>query len=341
MTSTTAAGVSLCFILALPLLGQSNANPGHPQRMTRATGTVQAVRSFTVQAPQISGQSGSMTLVKLIPNGARVKEGDVLAELDRTQVLDSARDLKAKFEDLGHQIEQKKAQNRSEAAKRSSDLREAEADLAKAEIQLRKGPVLAEIDLLKAQTRRDTAKKRVESLGKSLALREKAEASALRVLELQRDRQQVGLARVERNLERMLIKAPIPGMVALENIYRAGSMGPPQEGDQIYAGRPLLRIFDPSQMVVNTLVNQADGARLIPGTRAKVTLDAYPSTTFDAELEFVSPVASSMLDTPIKSFPARFRLLQTDPRLLPDLSAAVDVTNVLGKAVEGTKGAAP
>jgi hypothetical protein len=51
-------------------------------------------------------------------------------------------------------------------------------------------------------------------------------------------------------------------------------------------------------------------------------------------------VASAMLDTPIKSFPARFRLLQTDPRLLPDLSAAVDVANAdreAGGVAGGTK----
>jgi hypothetical protein len=115
------------------------------------------------------------------------------------------------------------------------------------------------------------------------------------------------------------------GMVALENIYRSGSMGPPQEGDQVYRGQTLLRIFDPSSMVVNAMVNQADGARLKPGMRAKVTLDAYPARPFTAELEFISPVAASSLDTPIKTFAARFRLMESDPHLLPDLSAAVDL----------------
>jgi hypothetical protein len=34
-------------------------------------------------------------------------------------------------------------------------------------------------------------------------------------------------------------------------------------------------------------------------------------------------VASSALGSPIKTFTARFRLEQSDPHLLPDLSAAV------------------
>jgi multidrug resistance efflux pump len=313
-------------LLAPGVLCLLAAGAARPQaEVSRVTGTVQAVRSFAVQAPQISHSSGRMVLVKLVPNGTRVSEGDTLVEFDRVEVQDIARDLQAKFEDLSHQIEQKKAENRSEAAKRSAELREAEAELAKAEIQLRKGPILSDIEREKAQVRQATAKMRVESLTKSHALRDKAEAAALRVLELQRDRQKVGLERAERNLERMLIKAPMAGMVALENIYRSGSMGPPQEGDQVYRGQTLLRIFDPSSMVVNAMVNQADGARLKPGTRASVTLDAYPARPFAAELEFVSPVAAASLDTPIKTFAARFKLLESDPHLLPDLSAAVDI----------------
>jgi hypothetical protein len=73
------------------------------------------------------------------------------------------------------------------------------------------------------------------------------------------------------------------------------------------------------------MVNQADGGRLAPGTRAKVVLDSYPSRAFAAELEFVSPVAAASLGTQIKTFPARFRLLESDSHLLPDLSAAVDI----------------
>ena len=86
-----------------------------------------------------------MTLTKLIANGSQVKEGDLIAIFDSTQQTDLAREASAKYEDFGHQVEQKQAQNRADAEKRTSELRQAEADLAKAEIELKKGPVLAEI----------------------------------------------------------------------------------------------------------------------------------------------------------------------------------------------------
>jgi hypothetical protein len=54
-----------------------------------------------------------------------------------------------------------------------------------------------------------------------------------------------------------------------------------------------------------------------------VLLDAYPGVSFPARFHSASPVATSALGSPIKNFNARFVLQGSDPRLLPDLSAAV------------------
>src|SRR5437764_10389052 len=134
-----------------------------------------------------------MTLTKLIANGSRVKEGDLVAVFDATQQIDQARDAQAKFEDLGHQVEQKAAQNRADAEKRVADLRQAEADLAKAEIELQKGPVLSEIDREKNEVKLQNARIHVESLKKSNIAHDQSDGAALRILELQRDRQKVML----------------------------------------------------------------------------------------------------------------------------------------------------
>jgi len=301
------------------------ADSGGPVRRIRATGTIQALRVSNVQVPQLRGPGGRLTLIRLIPNGSRVKAGDVVAEFDRIQQLDDARDARAKMEDLSHQIDQLRAQFRSDAAKRNADLRQAEADLAKAEIELRKGEVLSEIDRLKNQAKLETARARVVSLKKSTQARDTADAAGVRIIELQRDRQQVALERAESNIEKLSVKAPIAGMVAQEMTWRNDSMGPMQEGDQAWPGNPLVRIFDPTDMIVVTQLNEPDGAAITPGTRVKVRLDAYPGVVFDAHYDSASPIATSAFASPIKFFSARFRLDQRDARLLPDLSAAVEV----------------
>ena len=78
-------------------------------RRMRATGTVQPVDAVTLRVPQLT-EGGDIILTHVIANGAVVKPDDIVAEFDRTKQLDQARDAKAKFEDLRHQVEQKEAQ---------------------------------------------------------------------------------------------------------------------------------------------------------------------------------------------------------------------------------------
>src|SRR5271168_1668638 len=192
--------------------------PAH--RQVRATGTIEAIRSFTVQTPQIAGQGGQLTLTALAPNGAKVAAGDVLAEFDRTAQLDAAIQANTKYQDLAHQVDQRLAQNQSDAEKRAADLQKAEGDMAKAELELRKGPLLSEIDRLKNEAKAEDARAHVASLKKSGKFHDISDASALRILELQRDRQKVALERAESNSARLSVRAPIAGMVALQNVWR-------------------------------------------------------------------------------------------------------------------------
>lgn len=267
-----------------------------------------------------------MTLTTLIPNGSRVSAGQVVAEFDRTSILDEVLATEAKLAETAHQLSEKQAQIRSDRAKREATIAEATAELKKAQLQLRKGPILSEIDRLKNEAKARSATDKLTSLEKSGSFRAQAEQAALRGLELKRQRQQVTLERLKSNLERLVIRSPHAGMVALENVWRSGSMGPPQEGDQMWPGQPVMRLFNPEKMVVDASINESDFASVNqPGVRAKLYLDAYPGAEFEAEMQSASPIAVAGLDSPVRSFAARFRVLSQDPRLLPDLSAALEI----------------
>ena len=298
-----------------------NAQP--TEREIRLTGALDAVRSSKVVVPTTYGPGGPVTLTRLIPNGSRVKAGDPIAEFDPTQQLDSVRDAQARYEDLGHQVEQRAAQIRADNENRASALKQAEATQAKAELELQKGPILSELTRLENQVRADIAGKHVASLKESNAAHDRADAAGLRILELQRDRQKVSLDRWQENITKLHMRAPLSGMVAHQVLYRNNAITHPQEGDQLYRGQPLVSIFDPSAMLVRCLVGEPDGAALVAGTKAKVYLDAYPDLVLPAHFEFASPVAASALGSPIKTFTAIFKLDRTDARLMPDLSAAV------------------
>jgi multidrug resistance efflux pump len=306
----------------------SKATASEPQdakREVRVSGVVQAVHSSKILVPAISGNYNQMTLTHIVANGTKVEQGDMIASFDATAQMDAARDASAKFDDLGHQADQKRAQNRADSEKRVTDLRQAEADLQKARLELRKGPVLGEIQRLTNEEKARIAQIHVDSLKKSIALHDKADEAALRYLELQRERQKVAIDRAQSNIDKLAVKAPLAGMVAQEYTYRGNSWGHAQEGDQLYRGRPLVSIFDPSEMLVRCSVGEPDIAAIAAGIRAEVHFDAYPDLVLPAHMEFASPVASAALNSPIKTFTVVFRIDKNDTRLLPDLSAAVVV----------------
>jgi HlyD family secretion protein len=306
------------------------------RREIHVTGVIQAVRSTKVVVPAIQGSSTQMTLTNMVENGAHVKEGDLIASFDPTQQLDAARDAKARYEDLGHQVEQKMAENRASSESRAADLRQAQADLTKAKLELTKESVLAPIDLSRAKSRAANAQTHLDSLRKSQAFREQSQTAGLRILELQRDRQKINLQRAQDNIAKLDIHAPLAGMVALEFTRRTSSYGHAQIGDQLYRNNALLSIFDPSEMQVRCSINEPDILALSNrAASVTVTLDAYPDLVLPAHFVYASPVAAGALDSPVKSFVTVFGIDKTDPHLLPDLSASVVMT--IGPASQPVK----
>ena len=328
-------GIAVCAILLVScgrsggsrIAEAASINPAQDvqpaQREIRLTGSLDAVRSSKIVVPTTYGPGGQITLTRIVANGSRVQKGDLIAQFDTTQQLDNARNAQAQYDNLSHQVEQNIAQLKANDESRAATFKQAQAALDKALLEIQKGPILSEITRLENEVKADIARQHVESLKKSIAAHHTADAATLRYSELQRDRQKVTLQRWQDNIEKLEIHAPLPGMVALEAVYRNGALTHAQEGDQLYRGQPLVSIFDPSEMLVRCMVGEPDGAALAAGDRAKVYLDAYPDLVLPAHFEFASPVAATALGSPIKTFTAVFKLDRTDPRLMPDLSAAV------------------
>jgi len=79
-------------------------------------------------------------------------------------------------------------------------------------------------------------------------------------------------------------------------------------------------------MEVHVQVNQEDLAALRVGEKARVHLDAYPDLAFAGKLESIDPLGKrGDFSSKVHNFAATFSIEGNDPRLMPDLSAAVDL----------------
>jgi HlyD family secretion protein len=303
-------------------------------QILRLKGTTQAIRSRAILAPMLSGQQvGSLTITRLSSAGSRVKRGDLLVEFDRQAQIRDFLDKQAEYNKLVGQVSEQQAKEDVTRAKDETELHQAESDLKSAELEIRKVELMSRIDVEKAQQSLEQAKATFAQLKETFDLKRKAARAAIRILEIQRDRTRRIMQNAQTNAELMQIRSPLDGVVVLNTIWKTGRMDEVQEGDQVRAGVPFMQVVDPSVMQVQVLVNQEDVLGLQIGQAATVRVDAYPDLELAGKFERISPVGrGGTFSAKIRSFTATFSIQGSDPRLMPDLSAAVDViSDVHGK----------
>lgn len=293
----------------------------------RLSGSTEALRARPVLAPRLAGaQLDSMVVTKLLPAGAMVHKGDLLVEFDRQAQIKDALDKKAAWEDLVDQVIQKRAAEDAARAKDEDDLHEAEDALKKARLEMGKNEILSRIDVEKNQEALAEAEQTLAQLENTFKLKRQAASADIKTLEIERDRAQATMLYAQSNAEKMSIVSPMDGVVVLNNVWLGSRVGQVQEGDEVRPGVAFMKVVDPSAMEVRVEVNQEDLLALHAGQHARISLDAYPQLSFPGTLEELDPLGhpSEQSDT-IRTFAAVFSIQGADPKLMPDLSAAVDV----------------
>jgi len=298
--------------------------------MLRMNGKTEAVRSRAVLAPIVAGQQvGTLTIVRLIPSGTRVKQGDILVEFDRQSQLRDSIDKQAQSDDENSKVLEAQAAESAARAKDETEIQTAQSAFSKAELEMKKVELMSRIDAEKAREDLDEARATLTQLKATFDLKRNAAQASIRILEIQRDRTRETMLHAQKNAGQMQIRSPIDGIVVFNTIWKQGSLGGVQEGDQVRPGVPFMQVVDPSLMQVSVLVNQEDLTALKVGQRARVHLDAYPDLEFAGKLDSIDPMGKKGdFSAKLRTFAATFSIEGNEARLMPDLSAAVDVEAV-------------
>ena len=296
----------------------------------RMTGLVESVRFHNVAAPRLVGATGpgsnTLIITRLRPSGSRVAAGDLLVEFDRQNQLKAATDKRSEYRDLEEQIRKKRAEQEQARAKDDTELFVAASAVENARLEIKKNAYLGRIDQEKNEQRLEEAQAKLKQLTATFDLKRRAAEADVRILEIQRDRAHRAMKAAEDNATRMVVTSPIPGLVVLRMIWRPNQQVEIQEGEEARPGMPIMQVVDPDAMLVRVKVNQADVHVLQAGQPARISLDAYPELSFTGRVEHVAPVGTeSMLTTKVRNFVATVSVQGSHPKLLPDLSAAVDV----------------
>jgi HlyD family secretion protein len=259
--------------------------------------------------------------------GSLVRKGDVVAEFDRQYMLQRLEDYNSSV--LQTEASFKQLQADLDVSKKAHDLtiQTAKADLDKALLDMKTIPVLSAMDAERRRLALEEAQARYKQLEQEVKFVDVGIRADRRVAELQVKQSKLELQRSEANANRMLMKAPIDGLVVMQNTFRGSEFDQIKVGDQIYPGMMFMQIVDPSSMVINANVNQVDVGRLRIGQRARVRFDAFPDLELPAHIYSVGSVGKPSRSRPdwVKELGVSLRLDKMDPRVIPDLSVSCDV----------------
>ena len=306
----------------------------------RVGGTIETLKFAAIRVPQMRGPRDAgradLTIMSLAPAGSIVKAGAVVAEFELKWLVDHIDDVESSVvrrqSNLKKHIADVQILKETERQARVT----AKAEYQKALLDLKTAEVRSQIEAEVLKNVSQEAHAIWGQLEEEGRIKEVVHDASIRGEELFVREEELHVGRHVRDLGRLQVKAPIPGMIVLESMFnKSGQFAQAKEGDQIYPGALFMRIVDVSQMVVNASVNQVDAQSIRIGDEAVVELDAYPGEQFRGRVLEIGAMASSgsagsrfsrgQPGAFIKHIPMRIMVEDHDERILPDLSASVDV----------------
>jgi HlyD family secretion protein len=298
--AAVAAGAVLALRYARPAVTVTEAVDGPVVQAFYSTGTVEPEREFPIK----SNVAGVLTAVR-VDKGSRVKAGDVLAVVAEPELRFAAQRAQAELDERAKRAD----------PKTSPVLQEYDAKIATAtallDIANREQARVTELIARNAasQTDLDRALDRVKALAGDIDMHRAQQAA--KKLEMEKDLAvaRAALATANWNLEQQTTKAPIDGVV----LDRPVSLG-----TRVAVNDELMRIADvaPANLVMRAAVDEEDITGVRPEQVVRMTLYAFPNTTFVGRVTRVYDKA----DVDRRTFEVDVRLSEPNDRLLPGMT---------------------
>src|SRR5882724_11278089 len=283
------------------LVRESTAQAG--RTVLNASGYVTARREATVSS-KVTGK----VIEVLIEEGMKVKESQVLARVDDTNIKTSLRVAEAQLDSARSSLDETRAL-----------LKQADQEFNRM-TELAKNKIASQSDL-----------DRAESDAKSLSARLARQELDVTVAERQ-------VAMWQQQMEDSIIRAPFAGIVTTKDA-QPGEMISPVSAGGGFTRTGICTIVDMESLEIEIDVNESYINRVEAGQAVEATLDAYPEWKIPCKVIAIIPTADRQKST-VK---VRVGFDKLDPRILPEMAAKVafreTASGSSGRAVIIPKGA--
>lgn len=252
-----------------------------------ADGLLQAGRTTKLSVP--SQVVRSVRLAWLLPEGARVEEGEVVARFDAKSMQEKLADASVDRSQSDRRIDQTKVQK----GQRVEELH-ADADIADLELEHARDYQKTDSEVFsRRELMEDAIDEKLAAATKSHAeanavTEQELAATELALLEIEKRQAQNEIDEAEQGLEALEVRAPHGGLLTYVRNWRGE---PPSVGSEMFRGQSLAEIPDLDSLEAEIYVLEADAGGLAPGQVVDVVVEAHPDEMLRGVVERVDPVA--------------------------------------------------
>jgi RND family efflux transporter MFP subunit len=317
--------VSASWLIARDVKGGDEAlvakvKKGEFKVVVTSSGELRAPKFVQITVPANSNQAGAyqMKIASLVPEGSVVKEGDVVAELDRSTIASTLNDVQIALTKADAVYEQAMLDSTLNLSKAREDIHTGE--LGMEEKKLAKDQAVYEAPSVRRQADIDYEKAERALAQSKLDYKTKTDQAKAKMREVGADfdRQKSKVKVVQEVMAAFTIKAPAPGMV----IYVKEWNGKKRVvGSQVGTWDPAVATLpDLTQMESITYVNEIDIRKLSVGQPVSVTLDADASKKLTGKVTSVANVGEQRPNADAKVFEVKVSIEQADTTLRPGMT---------------------
>ncbi|MCH7410801.1 efflux RND transporter periplasmic adaptor subunit [Belliella sp. DSM 111904] len=289
-----------------------------------SSGELEALNSVEVLGPVEARRFrvNNITIESMVDEGTVVRQGDFIAELDKSELF-------GRIEDKRLDLEQSKAQYEQIQLDTSLVLRQERDNITNLEYGVQERQLVLEqsqyeppaiikqneYNLEKAERDLEQAKDRYRV--KRLQERARMVEVAARVRENENE-----LVQMREVLEKFTVTAPQNGMV----IYQAMRGGKVKAGSQVSAWNPVVATLpDLSRMRSVTYINEVDIRKIKAGQEVEIGLDAFPDKKLTGKVTRVANIGQQRPNSDAKVFEVVIEVNESDNTLRPAMTTSNNI----------------
>ena len=302
------------------------------------SGELIAERSVDIKGPQIGqtnqqqggGPGGNrggggmdmrrveLKIQDIVPEGTIVKQGDYIAQLDRSAYTNSLQDARNNFTTVRNAMEMKVLDTAVTLTSLRDDIKNQKYAVEEAKITLDQSKFEPPATIRQAEIALDKATRSLQQKQKTYALRVAQTLADINHEKTHVDRAENLVNDLTEYLAKFTITAPADGMVIYKKEFngskrKAGSNLNPF--DLVIATLP-----DLSSMLSKTYVNEIEVSKIKPGQKVNIKVDAFPNKAFNGTVISMANIGEVLPNSDSKMFEVQIKLDQSDPALRPSMT---------------------